>query len=372
MLSSIKELASVFGNAQNITPLNVSPNSFDIWYLNEFPREFIGKTEIRYQDKFLCSIRKNNNFCQKCSAKGHTILFCPFQNQEIPQETKKAIEEEKITFGRNNNRKGNNRFHSTNPKARSNSRENENSHEQANFTDKNNVTSSSSSNSAQSVPTNTAKKPSNQTRIEQFAKNVNIDISSTPHNSKFKRFREKGNLSPEGRSPPNKFQAFTETTKEGTSPNSANVKPVKIATTTSSSPIITATPTLIVTSVSSTPEMPATSSSTNTVTPTSTISATPTPAITETPTPIITATPTSTITATPTPTFTATPTPTITETPSTTTNPKKNPRKPKIFKGKDNDKEEVSDYYTAETQSPKNQNPKSNRPVANRNIEFIN
>ena len=128
MLSSIKELASVFGNVQNITPLNVSPNSFDIWYLNEFPREFIGKTEIRYQDKFLCSIRKNNNFCQKCSAKGHTILFCPFQNQEIPQETKKAIEEEKITFGRNNkNRKGNNRFYSTNPKARSNSGENENS-----------------------------------------------------------------------------------------------------------------------------------------------------------------------------------------------------------------------------------------------------
>ena len=70
MLSSIKELASVFGNVQNITPLNVSPNSFDIWYLNEFPREFIGKTEIRYQDKFLCSIRKNNNFVRNVRRKG--------------------------------------------------------------------------------------------------------------------------------------------------------------------------------------------------------------------------------------------------------------------------------------------------------------
>ena len=277
MLSSIKDLAGVFGNIQHVSPLNVSPNSFDIWYLNEFPKELIGKTEIRFRGKFLCSIRKNNNFCQKCSAKGHTIFFCPFKNQdqEIPQDIKKAIEEEKTTFGRKNKfRKDKSRSRYTNPNTRSNTRGNETTQDQSNATYNNYSTSASNNpiNTAKQVPTNMNKRNgSNQTTLEKFVKNVTSDTSSTPQNTK--RYREKGNNSPGANSPPNKTQAVMDLT---------NDKPVKPVSTKLTTPTTGETPPPTMSYTSSSPATTATPPSTF-ATPPSTDITTATPSIHLTP-----------------------------------------------------------------------------------------
>ena len=287
MLSSIKELAGVFGNIQHVSPLNVSPNSFDIWYLNEFPKELIGKTEIRFREKFLCSIRKNNNFCQKCSAKGHTIFFCPFKNQdqEIPQDIKKAIEEEKATFGRKNkNRKDKNHSLYTNSNTRSNTRGNENTQDQSNST-YNNFSASPSNNPvniAKPVSTNMKKRNvSNQRTLEKFIKNVVPDTSSTPQNLNAKRYREKGNTSPGAISPPNKNQALIDITNE---------KPVKSGLTKSMTPktVVSPSPTVSYT----------TTSPVTTATPPSTFASTPQSSDTTTETPSTNSTPPSSIEST--------------------------------------------------------------------------